>query len=158
MSTSWRRPIRNDKCGIGESIHQYIHPVSTAQYSRVIVAQSLRCYGSGMTLHRLLVMGLFLAALSAEASTMVSVTSASSFPGAGVNINSANQISWTQSGTYQNIAIQIPLYSGTPNEAFHVTAYLTTGSGPGTLPPPLATSTFSSFISRRRMGSRLGEK
>lgn len=51
------------------------------------------------------------------------------------------QFTLTQS--YLDVAIAVSLYSFTPNVPYHINAYLTNGVGPGTVPPALASSSFS---------------
>ena len=76
-----------------------------------------------------------------RAETIVRDTSSTDCCGAGITDGGAAQISWTQTGTFANVAISVPLYSWTSNEVFHIFSYLTTSVGPGTLPPPLAYAT-----------------
>lgn len=73
----------------------------------------------------------------------MSITSTDTFVGPAANTSQTVQMSWTQSQTYTNMAIAIPLYSFTSGAAFHVEAFLTTDSGLGAVPPPLATTLFT---------------
>lgn len=53
------------------------------------------------------------------------------------------QQSWTQTQAYTNVDVSVFLYSWTASVPFHVSAFLTTNTGPVATPPALATTTFT---------------
>jgi hypothetical protein len=79
---------------------------------------------------------------AAAADVIVDVSSASPCCGPFVNAEQAIQISWTQSQPYGDVSISVPLL-WTDAAPLDINAYLTTTSGPGTSPPPLASSSFT---------------
>jgi hypothetical protein len=91
---------------------------------------------------KLLIVGVSLCATT-NAGTIASVISSSNCCGAAVNVGQALQISWTQSQSYSDVEISVPLYSWTNNAVFHVDAFLTTTSGSSSAPPPIASTSVS---------------
>jgi hypothetical protein len=85
---------------------------------------------------------LILFSVISAADVIVDVSSSNLCCGPFVNAEQAIQIYWTQPQAYDNISISVPLL-WTDITSFDINAYLTTSTGPGTSPPPLASSSFS---------------
>ena len=68
------------------------------------------------------------------------------FSGDSINGSQWLQASWSVSRGYVNVAIRVPLRSGTDGQTFTVTAWLTTGTGPGA-PDPIAMTSYTNMTS-----------
>jgi hypothetical protein len=84
-----------------------------------------------------------------KADTIVDVTSGSNCCGSAANATSALQMSFTTSQEFRDVTIALPWFSFVNDVPFHINAFFTTASGPGTIPPPLDSSSFSDLIARR---------
>jgi hypothetical protein len=68
------------------------------------------------------------------------------FAGSAINASDWLQASWSVSRGYVNVAITVPLRSWTDGQTFTVTAWLTTGTGPGA-PEPIAMKSYTNMTS-----------
>jgi hypothetical protein len=68
------------------------------------------------------------------------------FAGNSINASQWLQASWSISRGYVNVAITVPLRSSTDGQTFTVTAWLTTGTGPGA-PDPMAMTSYTNMTS-----------
>jgi len=79
----------------------------------------------------------------ASAGVIVNVSNGNGVYGPYVNNSQAIQLYWTQSQKFEDVSISVPLFWGNDSYAFDINAYLTSTSGPGTSPPPIASASFS---------------
>jgi hypothetical protein len=93
---------------------------------------------------RLCLLSICLAAFCvvASAEVIVDVSNGNLPYGPNVLNSQAVQLYWTQSQEFEDVSISVPLFWDN-SEAFDITAYLTSTSGPGTSPPPIASASFS---------------
>jgi hypothetical protein len=79
----------------------------------------------------------------ASADVIVDVSNGNVPFGPDVTNSQAVQLYWTQSQKFEDVSISVPLFWGNDSYAFDINAYLTSTSGPGTSPPPIASASFS---------------
>ena len=100
--------------------------------------------GRSFYLLRLCLLSICLAAFCVVASAEVIVDVSNGYLQQGPNVDNldAIQLYWTQSQEFEDVSISVPLFSAN-SAAFDINAYLTSTSGPGTSPPPIAGTSFS---------------
>ncbi len=87
---------------------------------------------------------LFLISLTrSDAAIIIDTGILNSLDGVAVYGQQFATMEFTLTQSYIDVAIAVSLYSFTPNLAYHINAYLTSGVGAGTVPPALASSSFS---------------